>query len=156
MRESSLDSRQREYLRLRLPGAVVRKYNDRTTIGIPDSSVTWYHADSWIEFKVLKIGESIHGAFEPGQLPELIKIAHQTHRAWVLAWRAPLKRKKFLGETVIWDPIRLMAGKEPLPASYRGYDEVLRELQVHGVYACEGVDFRPLLYLIHKTHGVTL
>ena len=39
------------------PGAVVTKYNDRSTSGIPDASVTWGGRTIWMEFKHRTAGD---------------------------------------------------------------------------------------------------
>lgn len=38
-------------------GAVVTKYNDRSTSGIPDASLTWGGRTLWMEFKHRKVGD---------------------------------------------------------------------------------------------------
>lgn len=52
-------------LRLAAPDAVIVKYNDRRTTGLPDASCTWRGRTLWLEFKVRSSGDV-------GTLPEVL------------------------------------------------------------------------------------
>jgi len=54
MNESSVSTPFMEKLRARLPGAVVLKLHDGSTIGIPDCCVTYRGRAFWFEFKLYR------------------------------------------------------------------------------------------------------
>ena len=51
MQEKDLVRRLKKTLETRLPGAVVIKHSDAIVAGVPDLSVTWNGATTWLEVK---------------------------------------------------------------------------------------------------------
>jgi hypothetical protein len=108
MNESTVSSPFMEKLRLRLPGAIVLKHHDASTIALPDCSVTWRKRTVWFEFKLwVPTAEWLRGAssvpFEkivsshPTQLELCRRIAEQGHCFYVI-W---VKKSKHI---TIWHP----------------------------------------------------
>lgn len=154
-RESKYNHNASQYLTRACPGAVIYKHNDRSTGGIPDTSITWCDADSWLEFKRLEHGESIHEELEELQLTELVKIEQQTHRAWVIAFRKGRRRNE-IAETIIYRPSALLHGRVPIMAQVEMAkpEQVTQLLSVWGVAVFIGAHYGAIAALIHKTHGV--
>jgi hypothetical protein len=147
MTEQSLKADARRRVLQACPGAVWYNHQDKFTAGIPDSSVTWNYADSWLEFKLLNRGQSVHDRLKATQLVELMKLERQTGRAWVLVWR------KGLAETTFYTPSALFAGR--VPASHHDGD-ILAALRTFGAFTVEGFNHDALVTLIKTTHGSVL
>ena len=152
MKESRLNGKARDAIRKDCPKAVVWKHADRFTAGIPDSSVTWNGADSWLEFKLLGPNESIHDQLKTVQLVELVRVERQTGRAWVVAYRKGSRNGLEAPSVTFWRPTALLDGKEPIAQTYASGYDFLERLQEYGVATWEGHDHAAVALLIRLTH----
>lgn len=120
--------------------------------GKPDSSFTWNGPTSWLEFKHLDHGQSIHseGALKKHQLVELVQLQRASGRAWVIAYRKPTRSLE--AHTTIYKPNALIRGAQPFPKEYSSHENVVRDLIRFGVAAFPGYDHQALVALIRITH----
>lgn len=150
MRETRRNSEANSLLRRALPGAVVYKHHDRSTKGMPDTSVTWRGATTWLEFKVLRHGESIYKQLDPLQLIELVKIEQAGSYAWVVALRHPENT------TEIYRPTWLVRSRAQGWVDVIPTDRLLSPSHLLAL-SFPGRDLRPVIQLIERTHvGSTL
>jgi hypothetical protein len=151
MQEKDANGKARDFIRKECVHAKVYKHNDRATKGMPDTSVTWADATSWLEFKMLHGEESIHNELDPIQLVELVRLEQQCHRAWVVAYR---KGNKHVGDSLtIYRPTALLRGEVPVAKELTLHVNILRDLRVFGVARFEGLDHAAVVALIKATHG---
>lgn len=80
MTEKDLTATCRRELQQGLAGALVLKHNDRMTSGIPDVSVSWKNATTWLEFKIHSV------KWRPGQLETCVQLERQTQRCWIVVY----------------------------------------------------------------------
>ncbi len=151
MQEKDANGKARDFIRKECVRAKVYKHNDRQTKGMPDTSVTWSEATSWLEFKMLHGDESVHNELDPLQLVELVRLEQQCHRAWVIAYRKATKTQdEYL---TIYRPTALLSNQAPIAREWSLHANVLRDLRTFGVAKFKGFDHAAVVALIKQTHG---
>lgn len=70
-------------------GAEIIKHRDMVSGGIPDLSITWRVATTWVELKVLDWHEQLVDHIRPLQVPRLRSLSYNTNyrHAWLVAYR---------------------------------------------------------------------
>ena len=149
--ESELTAKARKAMQEAFPHAKIYKHKDAATHGMPDTSITWHAATTWIEFKRLDAKlRTVVRALRANQLAELVKLERAGQRAWVVAYDL------HTATTHLYRPSMLIGVTPdtlviPLPSR-----EVLPTLLEHlwrdGVVVCPGISHHPLLTLIAHTH----
>jgi hypothetical protein len=151
MQEKDANGKARDAIRKDCARAKVYKHNDRQTKGMPDTSVTWAGATSWLEFKMLHGDEDVHNELDPLQLVECVRLEQQCARAWVVAYR---KATKTQGEYLtIYRPTALLHSVMPVAKEWSTHDTVLRDLRTFGVAKFQGFDHAAVVSLIKATHN---
>lgn len=151
MQEKDANGKARDAIRKQCAGSWVKKLNDRMTKGLPDTVVAWSSNTSWLEFKMLTGDESIHNELDPIQLVELIRLEHNTHRAWVIAYR---KSTRTLSECVdFYRPTLLFNNHQPIPKEPATYANMLQQLHTTGVARFGGFNHAAVAELIKQTHA---
>lgn len=156
MTEQTIKANARARVLRACEGLVWYNHQDKFTGGIPDSSLTWDHADSWLEFKLLDPNQSVHDRLKKTQHVELMRLERQTGRAWVVAWRKANVRKLVTPKTEIYAPSALFGGRVPIVRERTTHERLLQDLRAYGVAQLEGFDHDALVALLRATHGATL
>lgn len=152
MKETAADDKARDAMRKELTGPLrIYKHNDRGTKGMPDMTVTWSLATSWLEFKMLQGDENVHNELDPLQLVELVRLERAGGRAWVIAYRKPTRTQE--GYLTIYQPTALMNNQQPVAKEWSTHENVLRDLRLFGVVKFRGFDHAAVVALIKATHG---
>jgi hypothetical protein len=151
VKETAADDKARDAIKRDCQGPIkIYKHNDRGTKGMPDMSVTWAWCTSWLEFKMLKGEENIHGELDPLQLVELVRLERAGGRAWVIAYR---KGTKTMGECLdIYLPTALLNNQQPIAKEASTYDTLLRDVRTFGVARFGGFNHGAVAHLIKATH----
>lgn len=142
----------------------IYKHADQFTAGIPDRSFTWRGRTSWVEFKFLDMNHPLHEqkghnkGLSKVQLMELLALERNSHRAWVLVYRKPLRGGSPI--TQIYRPSALLRQPGPqfvVPVAEKvsTFDTICIDLQRTGVAQFAGHDHRALVALLHLTHDET-
>lgn len=103
--EASICAKIKEGFSKLLPGAVVYKHHDVSTIGMPDHSINWRQRSLWLEVKYLKRNETWKDFlkhFDKLQLAQAIILSRQQRTYYLVAY--PSKEADL---AVLWDPMML-------------------------------------------------
>lgn len=148
MTEASVLSALIAVLRSRFPGAVIFKFHDISTKGMPDIAMTWNGFTTWIEVKLLKKGTSLKDCSEPLQLHTMTSLARQSEdRAVYVVYDAVNKTTALYQPAALaaCSPVRELAPDEP------GY--MKDQLGEHGAICVEKFNHNFVADILEELHA---
>lgn len=138
MTERSVNESLIKVLRQELLGCVIIKHADRFTAGVPDMSVSWGGATTWLELKLLRTG-TVLGQLPQAQLVMCAKLEMATNRCWIVVY--DMKQKL----TLIYRPTTLINRRTiPIVENYGVWR--------NGVIKFDQFDHHEVAELIQQSH----
>lgn len=137
----------------------ILKHSDQFTSGVPDASISWKVATTWLEYKMLDHSQIVFDELREDQLMQLFRLEQQCQRSWCVAWQKG-KRDK-VAQTLIYRPSFLLKKhrlwKEGIAVPEIVPKEFHESMNVHclwteGVLRLRTFDYDAVATLIKMTH----